>query len=202
STLFYRPSNGGTFTVNANGATDPETGIKPGNAGYSFSALSGFASTAQTGNRLDVTFDSSSTGSGADSVAATNNAGVGSSATAFTVAADAAAPTGGALSINPFSGSLTVSIGETPFADAASGIASDVLTRSNPQAPSAGVCPGSGYTGSIPATLSDTVPTDGQCYEYRLTATDNVGNVATYDAIVLVDTTGPTGGSIQYVDGP
>jgi len=134
-------------------------------------------------------------------VAAVNNAGVGSSATSFTVTADAAAPTGGTLSINPYSGSLTVSIGETPFADGASGMASDVLTRSNPQAPSAGACPASGYTGSAPATLSDTVPTDGQCYEYTLTGTDDVGNVATYDSIVLVDTTGPAGGSVQYANG-
>src|SRR5439155_23284083 len=73
---------------------------------------------------------------------------------------------------------------------------------SNPQAPSAGVCPAGGYTGSVSATLSDTVPTDGQCYEYTLTGTDNVGNVATYRTIVLVATTGPAGGSIQYVDGP
>ena len=48
---------------------------------------------------------------------------------------------------------------------------------------------------------TDTVLADG-CYEYTLTGTDRVGNVATYQTIVLVDTTGPTGGSISYVDGP
>jgi hypothetical protein len=42
TTLFYRPSASGTFTVNATGASDPETGIKAGNAGYSFTALGGF----------------------------------------------------------------------------------------------------------------------------------------------------------------
>src|SRR5207244_3759894 len=154
ATLFYRPSTGGTFVVTANGATDPETGIKTGNAGYSFSSLTGFASTAQTGNRLDVTFDASSSGSGADSVAAVNNAGLSSSATPFAVTADSGAPTGGLLSINPYSGSLTLAIGETDFVDAASGIAGNVLTRSDPQAPIAGICAGSGYTGSVPVPLS------------------------------------------------
>ena len=48
---------------------------------------------------------------------------------------------------------------------------------------------------------SDTVPTDGQCYQYTLTGTDNVGNTATFQTIVLVDTTGPAGGSLSYVDG-
>ena len=45
------------------------------------------------------------------------------------------------------------------------------------------------------------MPTDGQCYQYTLTGTDHVGNAATFQTIVLVDTTGPTGGSISYVDG-
>ena len=44
-------------------------------------------------------------------------------------------------------------------------------------------------------------PTDGQCYQYTLTGTDNVGNTATLQTIVLVDTTGPAGGSVSYVDG-
>jgi len=45
------------------------------------------------------------------------------------------------------------------------------------------------------------VPSDGQCYQYTLTGTDNVGNTATFQTIVLVDTSGPTGGSLSYVDG-
>src|SRR5207248_9263929 len=121
STLFYRPSAGGTFSVNLNGSTDPETGIKAGNAGYTFSSLSGFASTTQTGNCLDVPFDAASTGSGTDSVAAVNNAGLSSSPTLFTVTADSVAPTGGLLSIQPYSGSLSLTIGQTRFAAPAVG---------------------------------------------------------------------------------
>ncbi|MES1248353.1 MAG: invasin domain 3-containing protein, partial [Actinomycetota bacterium] len=204
--LWYRPSAAGTFTVTASGATDPETDIKSGNAGYTFSTLSGFLSSTQTGNHVDLTFDGSSNGGGAYSVVATNNAGVDSSPAPFTVAADSTAPTNGLLSINPWSSSLTVSIGEQDFADAGSGIAGNVLTRSNPLPATNGTCPANGYSGSTNVALSggaatDTVPTDGSCYEYTLTGTDNVGNSATYQTIVLVDTTPATGGMVEAPDG-
>src|SRR5581483_10129082 len=144
TTLYYRPSAGGTFTVNANGASDPETGV----AGYTFSPLNGFASATQSGNHVDVTFDGSSTGNGGSTVAAVNNTGVSSTPpTAFTVTKDAVAPAGGLLSINPYAGTLAVPVAKTDFADADSGIASNVVTRSDPQAPVGGVCPANGYTG-------------------------------------------------------
>ena len=201
TTLFYRPSASGTFTVNANGSSDPETGIQSGNAGYTFSSLGGFLSATQTGNRVDVAFDGSSAGGGTFSVAAVNNAGVASTATSYDVVKDATLPVNGLLSINPYSGSQSVAVTEQPFTDAGSGIATNVLMRSNAQAASGGTCPGSGYSGANAVTLpNDTVPADG-CYEYTLTGTDHVGNVATYQTIVLVDTTGPAGGSISYVDG-
>ena len=199
STLYYRPSAGGTFTVNATGSSDPETGI----AGYTFATLSGFTGATQTGNRVDVTFDGSSAGGGAYTVVANNNAGVSSTpATAFSITKDSTAPSGGLLSINPYSGSLSVAIAKTDFTDAGSGIASNVVTRSNPRAPVAGSCPVGGYTGANAVTLpNDTVPADGQCYQYTLTGTDNVGNAGTYSTNVLVDTTGPTGGSVSYANG-
>src|SRR5262249_56935406 len=74
STLFYRPSAGGAFTVNATGATDPETGIKAGNAGYSFTSLTGFTGATQTRNKGDVTLDGSRNGGGAPWGPALNNA--------------------------------------------------------------------------------------------------------------------------------
>jgi hypothetical protein len=205
-TLWYRPSAGGTFTVTATGSTDLETDIESGNAGYTFSPLAGFTSTAQTGNTFAVTFDSSSTGGGSYSAVSTNNAGVDSSPAAFSVTSDTTDPTGGLLSIAPYSSSLTVAIGEADFTDAQSGIAGNVLTRSNPLSPSAGSCPGTGYSGgpAVPVsggTATDTVPADGKCYEYTLTGTDHVGNVATYTTIVLVDTTPPTGGTVDAPDG-
>ncbi len=201
TTLYYRPSASGAFTVNANGAGDPETGIQAGNSGYTFSSLGGFLSAAQTGNHVDVTFDGSSSGGGTFTVSANNNAGVASSATSFDVVKDSAAPVNGMLAINPYSGSPTFPVTEQAFTDAGSGIASNVLTRSAPQSATTGSCPASGYTGANAVVLpNDTVPADG-CYEYTLTGTDNVGNVSTYKTIVLVDTSGPTGGSISYLDG-
>jgi hypothetical protein len=199
STLYYRPSVGGTFTVNATGASDPETGI----AGYAFSTLSGFAGATQNGNHVDVTFDGSSTGGGAYTVVANNNAGVSSTpATPFSIAKDSTAPSGGLLSINPYSGSLSIAIAKTDFTDAGSGIASNAVTRSNPQTPVAGACPVGGYTGANAVTLpNDTVPADGECYQYTLTGTDNVGNAGAYSTNVLVDTTGPAGGSVAYANG-
>src|SRR5207253_9097131 len=74
---------------------------------------------------------------------------------------------------------------------AGSGIATNVITRSNAQAPTIpGVsCPAGGYSGSTVVTSPDTVPTDGMCYVYTLTGTDNVGNVATATSSpMLVDT--------------
>ena len=93
--------------MNANGASDPETGI----AGYSFvTPFSGFLSATQTGNKVDVTFDGSSNGSGAQSVSRDQRCGRRLRAChAFTVTPDSGAPTGGLLSIIPYSGSLTVS---------------------------------------------------------------------------------------------
>jgi hypothetical protein len=115
--------------------------------------------------------------------------------------ADGTAPTGGSVTVgggSAFSSSLTVAVSKTNFSDAESGIATNVVTRSDAQSPSsAGVCPGSGYTGANGATLpNDTAPTDGKCYRYTLTGTDNAGNTATASATILVDTTAPTGGSV------
>ena len=108
TTLYYRPSASGAFTVNANGASDPETGIQAGNAGYTFSSLGGFLSTAQTGNQVAVTFDGTSSGTGTFTVAANNNAAVASTPTSFDVTKDDTAPTGGGLSINAYSGAPSV----------------------------------------------------------------------------------------------
>ncbi len=82
-------------------------------------------------------------------------------------------------------------IDTTNFTDAGSGIATYAITRSNAQAPAIpGVsCPAAGYTGATAVTSPDTVPTDAMCYVYTVTATDNVGNVATLTTSpILVDT--------------
>ena len=117
---------------------------------------------------------------------------------------DMTLPTGGAISVPAFSSTLgSIVITTTNYTDAGSGIAAvngNVITRSNAQAPlSPGVCPGSGYTGSTVVTSPDTVPTDGQCYVYTLTGTDNVNNVATLaSSPILVDTTAPSTPTVTF----
>jgi hypothetical protein len=159
-TLYYRPSATGGFTVNAIGASDPETGIDD----YTFSTLSGFVSAIQSGNKVDVTFDGTSAGGGPETVVADNHAGISSTpATAFTIVADSTVPTGGLISIDPYSKTLDVPIATTAFVDADSGIATNVVTRSDAQAPTAGACPAGGYTGAtVVPGASDTAPADGQ----------------------------------------
>ena len=118
------------------------------------------------------------------------------------------APTGGAISVPAFSNTLgSIVITTTNYAEtqstSASGLATvggNVITRSNAQAPSSpGVCPAAGYSGATVVTSPDTVPTDGQCYVYTLTGTDNVGNFATIaTSPILVDTTVPSTPAVTF----
>ena len=198
-TLFFRPSAGGTFTVNA-ASTDTQSGIQAGNAGYTFGNLNTNGGTnfgtTQTAGALAVTFDATTTGpTTARTVNSTNSAGLNSAAANYTITQDSTLPTGGVVSVPAFSATLNnITITTTNYTDAGSGIASNGITRSNPQAPSSpGVCPAGGYTGSTVVTSPDTVPTDGQCYQYTLTGTDHVGNThTTPSSPILVDTTVPS----------
>ena len=99
-----------------------------------------------------------------------------------------------------FSSTLgSIVITTTNYTDAGSGIASNVITRSNAQAPSSpGVCPAAGYSGSTVVVSPDTVPTDGQCYQYTLTGTDRVNNTATVTSTILVDTTVPSAPTVTF----
>src|SRR5438132_8900374 len=75
------------------------------------------------------------------------------------------------------------------------------LGAQSPSSP--GVCPGSGYSGSTTVTSPDTVPTDGKCYVYTLTGTDNVGNAGS-DAHTpgLQAPTGPAPPTVRVNDPP
>ena len=88
--------------------------------------------------------------------------------------------------------STSVVISTGNYTDAGSGISFNQITRSNAQAPVAGVCPASGYTGASGVSSPDGGVTNGQCYVYTLTGTDNVGNTSTISSSpVLVDSTPP-----------
>ncbi|HZS25276.1 MAG TPA: hypothetical protein VFA30_09855, partial [Gaiellaceae bacterium] len=123
--------------------------------------------------------------------------------TTYTLVNDSTAPTGGGpVSVPAFSSSLggiTITV-TSNFSDGGSGIASNVITRSNGQSPSSpGVCPASGYSGATVVTSPDTVPTDGLCYVYTLTGTDRVGNTASVSSSpILVDTTAPSAPTVTF----
>ena len=204
-TLFFRPSAAGTFTVNA-ASTDTQSGIKAGNAGYTFGSLNTNGGTnfgsAQASGALSVTFTGATTGPTTQrTVSSTNGSGLNSAAGNYNVTQDSTGPTGGAASVPAFSSTLgSIVITTTNYSDAGSGIASNVITRSNAQAPSSpGVCPAAGYSGSTVVTSPDTAPTDGQCYVYTLTGTDHVGNSASVaTSPILVDTTVPSTPTVTF----
>ena len=105
---------------------------------------------------------------------------------------DTTAPTGGAISVPTYSKTHSLTITMTGYTDSGSGIASNVITRSNGQTPVNGVCPASGYSGTNGVSNPDTTITDNNCYVYTLTGTDNVGNSASVTSTpVLVDAIAP-----------
>jgi hypothetical protein len=115
-----------------------------------------------------------------------------SSTPAIPVTVDGTGPTGGSISVPNYANTLSVTITTTNFSDSISGMASNVITRSNGQAPSAGVCPASGYAGATTVTSPDAGVINGNCYEYTLKGTANDGTSASVTSSpVLVDTVAP-----------
>ncbi|MHB8651058.1 MAG: SwmB domain-containing protein, partial [Gaiellaceae bacterium] len=195
-TLYFRPSSSASWTVHAS-ATDAQSGILSGNAGYTFTEPG-------TQSAGDLTNNSES--AGPFTVFATNRTGANSPTTPYTITADSTAPTGGALTVNGtaattgISGSFlnagtTVTIARTDYTDAGSGIdgthGTSLLTYQVGTL-AGNVCGTFGVATTIVGTTSPTL-TSPNCYEFKLTGTDNVGNVATsLSTIVKVDTSAPT----------
>ena len=200
-TLYYRPSPAGTFRVDASSG-DAESGVQ----GYSFSPLGGFAGTSQSGGSLHVTFNGASTGSGAFTVHATNNAGTDSADATYNVTPDSTAPSGGGLTVNGTAATgagsssyLTsggsVALSTTPYSDGGSGMQSEVVTVQ--QAALANDTCGS-YGGPTTVGGATYGVSSGNCYLFTTTATDKVGNVATLQTTVKVDTTAPVTPSVVF----
>ena len=209
--LYFRPSAGGTFTVTAS-SSDPQTGIR----GYTFSSLTsnGFTET-QTGGQNAYTFGATATQpASAPTVFAASNAGGSSANATYSLIADAAGPTGGALSVNgvtataggstSFSTSGNFSIGtRTDYStDAGSGFVSSTLTRATGTL-SAGTCSAFGTPVTLTGAPSQTGLAAG-CYRYVLTGTDRVGNTAALTSTVEVDKTAPVVslGVPSFANGP
>ena len=204
-TYYYNPASTGTFTMTD--AASDASGI----AAVEFPDLtttgftgSGLRDTTSTYNSNTYTFGPRTRRRHPWRSAIVYDTFNNATAETVTFAKDTVNPTGGLISVPAFSSTLNnITITKTNYTDADSGIAAvngDVITRSSPQAASNGICPGSGYTGSTVVTSPDTVPTDGQCYVYTLTGTDNVGNVASIATTnpILVDTTPPSAPTLAF----
>ena len=209
TTLYYKSNAVGSFTLSA-AVTDNESG--PKQSVFPLISTTGWTHNAETvtsstGSNPTKTFTSSSyswtanptnpTNTAARTVTSSDIAG-NTVANALTFTPDSTAPTGGYVTVNGDNGSTggTTGYGRsnftgtiTDFTDAGSGIASQTLTRTT--ATLTGSTCGT-FTGSTVITqISETSASN--CYRYVLTATDNVGNVATSTTLtVQVDTTAPT----------
>ena len=203
TTAFYRPAGSGSFDVTAS-STDGQSGILD----YGFPALAGFTGSGAGATRT-YTLATPTEPNGAKPVTARNQALLSSSATNFTLTSDAAAPTGGALTVNTVAasgggtqsydddGTFTIGV-RTDYTDAGSGIATSTLTREQGTL-NADACSAYG----APTTLVGTPAQSGLatgCYRYVLTGTDNVGNTVSITTVVKVDTTAPAAPGLVLSD--
>lgn len=172
STVYYRGAVAGGFTVNS-GATDPASGI----ASVAYPSLGTGWTTPGTGLSQTYSWTANpAVAAGAKNVTATNNAGLTSPASTFTPVLDSAAPTG--FSIYVTGAGAARQTGYVTGTDAGSGIASIVWERQNSL-----LC--LLYGGFEPVAQNpEPLPPNLGCVNYRLTVTDNVGNVFTASQIV------------------
>ena len=203
TTAFYRPAGSGSFDVTAS-STDAQSGILD----YGFPVLAGFTGSGAAATRT-YTLATPTEPNGVKPVTARNQALLSSTATNFTLTSDAAAPTGGALTVNSVAasgggtqsydsdGTFTIGL-RTDYTDATSGLASSTLTREQGTL-NADACSAYG----APTTLVGTPAQSGLatgCYRYVLTGTDNVGNTVSITTIVKVDTTAPAAPTLTLSD--
>ena len=192
TTVYYRPAaSGGSFRV-ASTASDLQSGI----ATTAFPAAdSGWTRTGTS--PVTYAWTPGAAAPGARTVTATNHAGATSSASTFTVVADAAAPTGGSIGYpDGITSADHVTVGLATGTDAGSGIATAQLQRATANL-SDGSCGTFGaFTDAVHAgkgvtSVSEPV-TPGTCYVFRYVVTDAVGNVATYTSGSVVRATEST----------
>ena len=221
STVYYRPSGTGSFSVSAS-SSDAFSGV----AHVDFPAMTGFTgggadSTPTGASTFDTTYTwtggSAPSSPGSQSVSATSNSGNSATRTdAFTVTADDTPPTGGSVDATGlvgtgvrYSTSTTLSLAFGPGTDTGVGLAATGrrLLRSTATLTSDGAANGTcGSFGDFSPVATDpssprtdTVPVDGSCYRYRLVVPDRVGNEATYTSPeIKVDTTAPPAPAITF----
>ncbi|MCW2956338.1 MAG: laminin sub domain 2, partial [Thermoleophilia bacterium] len=125
----------------------------------------------------------------------------------FDVIADPTAPAGGTTTYaSSFTTTTSVSVAYTIGTDGGSGIAGHQLERERGTL-AAGACTWTGtWTPAGPAngplTFNDATLAHADCYRYRVSVTDRVGNVGSTVAgpAIMVDTTAPTSATMEFVE--
>ena len=202
TTLYYQPgATGGSFTVTST-ATDAQSGIASVNFPTIVGLTGGGGDTSSPYVSL-YSWDSTTSASGANSVTATNGAGLASPAGTFTLTPDSTPPAGGSVTYpNGYDADGIVTITTANGADAGSGlnVSSGVLERRTATL-GGGSCGGYGLWTTV--TSPNTIP-DGLCAQYRYSITDNVGNTATYVSanVARVDLTGPSAAPLSLAETP
>ena len=200
-TLYFRPSGSGSFQLNAT-ASDGQSDV----ASVEFpdlSALNGFSGSGGTDASSPYASTTYSWTSGASgdpggkTVTATNSAG-GTATTTITITPDSTAPTGqtAALSGGPYYSSTSVPLTLANGSDSGAGIdsSSGVVERDSATL-TGGTCGSFGSWSTV--TLSggaDTTVVSGNCYRYRYSVADLVGNVSAPSSSstdAKIDTTAP-----------
>jgi hypothetical protein len=179
SILYYNPNAAaGSFTVTAN-STDAVSGI----ATYAFPTFgTNWMLVTPTLASRTYSWAATPTGSGAQTVTVTNNASTSSSGI-FTLTPDSLPPTGATISyLNGKPTGVGVPITFSSGTDAGSGVLTTVISRRSSTL-AGGICAAfpSSYTAlatNPTAPYTDTAVVLGNCYQYEITVTDGVGNVA------------------------
>jgi hypothetical protein len=197
-TIWFSPSAAGSFTLHAT-ASDAQSGVDhvafPDLSGVSgWSGTGGSDTSSPYGSQQDYSWSAGATAPGDRSITATNGGGGTASAT-ITVASDSTPPAGQSIDLVGGPWYTTASVGFTygDGTDAGSGLDSSSRLIERADAPLVnGACgTWSSYSGSY--TSPDTTVQGGNCYRYRLTITDKVGNTSTpaVSTVAKVDTTDP-----------
>lgn len=213
--IWFNPNQAGSFKLRVN-ATDTAGTVSsesfPGWSITNWTATAG-AGSLESGSTYKSTntysWDGTVTtvgGPGFRSVSVVNSGGF--TATEYlTIDPDANAPTGGVVSYpDGYDADGSVTITKTDATDADSGILSTVIQRQTVTL-SNGTCGAFAAwpTGATTVTSPDTVTT-GTCARYRLLATDNVGNTATFDPagspVVKFDSTAPSAPTPTLTENP
>jgi hypothetical protein len=182
TTLFYRPgAAGGTFRVTAT-ASDPETGITSVNF-PAIANVTGGSSQTSSPYREDYTWGPSTTDATSHNVVATNGATLTTNAP-FTLTQDSTAPTGQTITLTGTSAapnyyntnSVSFSLGDGSDGSG-SGVDTATRTVTRESASLSGDTCGTFSADAGTFTSPDTSVSNGHCYRYTFTISDNVGNV-------------------------